>query len=118
MPKHRFDTIAVKGGYDWEDQIRYRTVEPPIIQSVVYPYESADWAADLFQYKTDGFMYGRMDNPTTDIFEKRMAMLEGAGAGIATSSGMAALFMVAHHLAGAGDEITYGSTAEPSSSSP
>ncbi|UCF05815.1 MAG: O-acetylhomoserine aminocarboxypropyltransferase/cysteine synthase [bacterium] len=117
MPKYRFDTIAVKGGFDWDEQLRYRTVEPPIIQSAVYPYESADWAAELFRYETEGFIYGRIDNPTNDIFEKRMAMLEGGEAGLATGSGMAAIFMVAHHLVGVGDEITssirvYGGTQQ------
>jgi len=117
MGDYRFDTIAVKGGYDWEEQLRYNTMVPPIIQSAVYPYESAEWAADLYSYKIEGFAYGRINNPTNDIFEKRMAMLEGAEAGLATASGMAAVFMVAHHLAQAGEEITssgrvYGGTFE------
>ncbi len=117
MGDYRFDTIAVKGGYDREEQLRYRTMAPPIIQSAVYPYESAEWAADLYSYKIEGFAYGRINNPTNDIFEKRMAMLEGAEAGLATASGMAAVFMVAHHLVQAGEEITssgriYGGTFE------
>lgn len=117
MPKPRFDTIAVKGGYDWEEQLRYRTMAPPIIQSAVFPYESAEYAADLYSHKIEGFAYGRINNPTNDIFEKRMAMLEGGEAGLAAASGMAAVFMAAHHLVEAGDEITcsnrvYGGTFE------
>jgi len=113
----RFDTVAVKGGFDWEEQLRYRTMAPPIIQSAVFPYESAEWAADLYSYKIEGFAYGRINNPTNDIFEKRLAMLEGAEAGLATASGMAAVFMVAHHLVEAGEEITssvrvYGGTQQ------
>jgi O-acetylhomoserine/O-acetylserine sulfhydrylase-like pyridoxal-dependent enzyme len=115
--KLRFDTAAVKGGFTREDQLRYHTMAPPIIQSAVFPYESAQWAADLYSYKIDGFAYGRINNPTNDIFEKRMAMLEGGEAGLATSSGMAAIFMAAHHLVEAGDEIAssirvYGGTFE------
>jgi O-acetylhomoserine/O-acetylserine sulfhydrylase-like pyridoxal-dependent enzyme len=48
---------------------------PPIIQAAVFPYESAQWAADLYSYKIEGFAYGLINNPTNDIFEKRMAML-------------------------------------------
>jgi O-acetylhomoserine/O-acetylserine sulfhydrylase-like pyridoxal-dependent enzyme len=115
--KWRFDTVSVKGGYEWDEQLRYRTMAPPIIQSAVFPYESAQWAADLYSYKIEGFAYGRINNPTNDIFEKRMAMLEGAEAGLGTASGMAAVFMVAHHLVEAGEEITssirvYGGTQQ------
>jgi len=115
--KRRFDTLQVKGGYSREDQLRYNTMAPPLIQSAVFPYESAQWAADLYSYKIEGFAYGRINNPTNDILEKRMALLEGAEAGLATASGMAATFMVAHHLVEAGDEIVcqnrvYGGTYE------
>ncbi len=117
MKKYKFDTISVKGGYDWDEQLRYRTMAPPIIQSAVFPYESAEFAADLYSYKIEGFAYGRINNPTNDIFEKRMALLEGGETGLATASGMAAIFMVAHHLVAAGDEITssvrvYGGTQQ------
>ncbi len=115
--KHRFDTISVKGGFPWDEQLRYRTMAPPLIQSAVFPYESAEWAADLYSYKIEGFAYGRINNPTNDIFEKRMALLEGGEAGLATSSGMAAIFMVLHHLVVAGEEIVssirvYGGTQQ------
>ena len=115
--KLRFDTMAVKGGFGREEQLRYHTMAPPLIQSAVFPYESAQWAADLYSYKIEGFAYGRINNPTNDILEKRMAMLEGAEAGLATSSGMAAIFMAVHHLVEAGDEIVcsnrvYGGTYE------
>ncbi|RJR30491.1 MAG: O-acetylhomoserine aminocarboxypropyltransferase/cysteine synthase [Candidatus Latescibacterota bacterium] len=115
--KQRFDTVAVKGGFPWEEQLRYHTMAPPIIQAAVFPYESAQWAADLYSYKIEGFAYGRINNPTNDIFEKRMAMLEGGEAGLATSSGMAAIFMVLHHLVESGQEIVssirvYGGTQQ------
>lgn len=115
--KPRFDTLAVKGGFPWEEQLRYNTMAPPLIQSAVFPYESAEWAADLYSYKIEGFAYGRINNPTCDIFEKRMALLEGSEAALGTASGMAAIFMVAHHLVRAGEEITssvrvYGGTQQ------
>jgi O-acetylhomoserine/O-acetylserine sulfhydrylase-like pyridoxal-dependent enzyme len=117
MSKLRFDTISVKGGFDWDEQLRYRTMAPPIIQSAVFPYESAEWAADLYSYKIEGFAYGRINNPTNDILEKRMAMLEGGEAALGTASGMAAVFMVLHHLVEAGEEVTssirvYGGTQQ------
>jgi len=113
----RFDTLAVKGGYPWEEQLRYNTMPPPLIQSSVFPYESAEWAAELYSYKREGFAYGRINNPTCDIFEKRMALLEGTEAALGTSSGMAAIFMVAHHLVESGEEIVssqrvYGGTQQ------
>ena len=115
--KQRFDTMAVKGGFSREEQLRYHTMAPPIIQSAVFPYESAQWAADLYSYKIEGFAYGRINNPTNDILEKRMAMLEGAEAGLACSSGMSAIFMVMHHLVEAGEEVVssirvYGGTQQ------
>lgn len=115
--KPRFDTMAVKGGYPWEEQLRHQTMAPPLIQSAVFPYESAEWAADLYSYKIEGFAYGRINNPTNDIFERRMAMLESGEAGLATASGMAAIFMVLHHLVEAGEEIVssirvYGGTQQ------
>jgi O-acetylhomoserine/O-acetylserine sulfhydrylase-like pyridoxal-dependent enzyme len=115
--KLRFDTIAVKGGFGWDEQLRYHTMAPPLIQSAVFPYESAQWAADLYSYKIEGFAYGRINNPTNDIFEKRVAMMEGAEAGLGTASGMAAIFMVLHHLVAAGEEVTssirvYGGTQQ------
>jgi len=115
--KLRFDTLAVKGGFPWDEQLRYRTMAPPLIQSAVFPYESAEWAADLYSYKIEGFAYGRINNPTCDIFEKRMSELEGAEASLGTASGMAAVFMVAHHLVAAGEEIVssqrvYGGTQQ------
>ena len=113
----RFDTLSVKGGYSREDQLRYHTMAPPLIQSAVFPYESAEWAADLYSYKIEGFAYGRINNPTNDILEQRMALLESAEAGLACSSGMAAEFIAAHHIVEAGDEIVcsnriYGGTQQ------
>jgi len=115
MKKWNFDTIAIHGGFDWEESLQYNSIVVPIIQSAVYPLKSAEYAADLFSHKAEGFFYGRIDNPTVAVFEKRMAALEGAEAGLGTASGLAALFMIVHHLVKAGDEIVssnqvYGGT--------
>ena len=87
----------------------------PIYQSVAYPYEDAREAAEIFRAEKPGYTYGRWDNPTVEVFEKRMAALEGAEAGIATASGMAAIFLLVHQLVKAGEEIVssnrvYGGT--------
>ncbi|MFQ6618175.1 MAG: O-acetylhomoserine aminocarboxypropyltransferase/cysteine synthase family protein [Fidelibacterota bacterium] len=117
MCDYGFDTIAIHGGYSFRESLRYETSVVPIIQSAVYPFESSEYAAKLFKYEVEGFIYGRIDNPTNAVFEKRIAGLEGGEAGLATSSGMAAIFMVAHHLVQVGDEIVssnrvYGGTFE------
>ncbi|MHA1224115.1 MAG: PLP-dependent transferase, partial [Candidatus Heimdallarchaeaceae archaeon] len=87
---YRFDTLSIHSG---EDVIENGTISPPIYQSVAYPYESADYAAKLFRYEIEGYMYGRMDNPTNAMFEERLAALESTDKALATSSGMAAIFI-------------------------
>lgn len=111
--KHKFNTKALHGGYTPSGADRSRVV--PLHQSVAHLFSDTKEAAALFEGKQEGFIYGRINNPTVDIFEKRMAELEGAEAGLGTSSGMAAIFMIAAHLAQAGDEIVssnrvYGGT--------
>ena len=111
--KHKFNTKALHGGYTPSGADRSRVV--PLHQSVAYLFSDTKEAAALFEGKQEGFIYGRINNPTVDIFEKRMAELEGAEAGLGTSSGMAAIFMIAAHLAQSGDEIVssnrvYGGT--------
>jgi O-acetylhomoserine/O-acetylserine sulfhydrylase-like pyridoxal-dependent enzyme len=71
--------------------------------------------ANLFLGKEEGFIYGRMNNPTVDIFEKRMAALEDAEAGLATASGMSGIFMLAAYFLRQGQEVVssdrvYGGT--------
>lgn len=93
--KWRFDTLCIHSGHD---VLETGTIAPPIYQSVAYPYESAEYAAKLFRYEIDGYMYGRMDNPTNAMFEKRMADLELTEKALATSSGMAAEFISCFEL--------------------
>ncbi|MHA1827668.1 MAG: O-acetylhomoserine aminocarboxypropyltransferase/cysteine synthase family protein [Candidatus Heimdallarchaeaceae archaeon] len=103
---YRFDTLSIHSG---EDVIKNGTISPPIYQSVAYPYESADYAAKLFRYEIEGYMYGRMDNPTNAMFEERLAALESTDKALATSSGMAAIFITCIHLLQKGDSFVTSS---------
>lgn len=87
----------------------------PIYQSTSFVFEDTADAADLFALQKYGSIYSRISNPTTAAFEERMASLEGGIGAVATASGMAAEFMVATALAGAGDHLVasasvYGGT--------
>lgn len=95
-----FDTHCIHTGHD---VLKTNTITPPIYQSVAYPYESADYAAKLFRYEIEGFMYGRMDNPTNQMLEERMAAVELTEKALATGSGMSAIFMACIHLMEKGD---------------
>jgi O-acetylhomoserine/O-acetylserine sulfhydrylase-like pyridoxal-dependent enzyme len=90
-----FDTLCVHAGHD---VLETNTITPPIYQSVAYPFESAEYAAQLFRYEIEGFMYGRMDNPTNKMFEDRLAAIELTEKALATSSGMSAIFIACLHL--------------------
>jgi O-acetylhomoserine/O-acetylserine sulfhydrylase-like pyridoxal-dependent enzyme len=113
MSNWKFDTIALHGAHDSLD---VGSIVTPIHQSVAYPFETTQQGADAYAAAKEGlFCYGRWDNPTVDVFEKRLAMLEGGEAAIATSSGMAAILLICHHLLGSGDEFVssnrvYGGT--------
>ncbi|MCP4591628.1 MAG: aminotransferase class I/II-fold pyridoxal phosphate-dependent enzyme, partial [bacterium] len=91
------------------------SMSTPIYQSVAYPYADAREAAAIVAGEKPGFTYGRWDNPTVQVYEKRMAALEGTEAALATSSGMAAILILTHQLVEAGDEVVssnrvYGGT--------
>ena len=77
----------------------------PIFQTTAYEFQNVQHAADRFTLKDVGNIYTRLTNPTTDIFEKRFASLEGGEAAIATSSGMSAIFFAIVNSAQAGDNI-------------
>ena len=109
---HKFDTLCLHAGHD---VFETNSIVPPIYQSVAYPYESAEYAAKLYNYEIEGFTYGRMDNPTSKIFEDRLAALELSEKGLLTSSGMAAEFIACVGLLDKGAEFvssgtTYGGT--------
>ncbi|WP_408956329.1 O-acetylhomoserine aminocarboxypropyltransferase/cysteine synthase family protein [Natroniella sp. ANB-PHB2] len=101
---YSFDTIALHGGYDpKEDSSGARAV--PIHQTTSYVFDDADHAARLFALEEAGNIYTRITNPTNSVLEQRVAALEGAEAGLATSSGMAAINLTALTLAEGGGEI-------------
>jgi len=97
-----FDTHCIHTGHD---VLETNTITPPIYQSVAYPYESAEYAAQLFRYEIEGFMYGRMDNPTNHMLEERVAAVELTEKALATGSGMSAIFMACIHLMEKGDSF-------------
>ncbi len=106
-------TLAVHGGQSPDPTTKARAV--PIYQTTSYIFDDADHAARLFGLKEFGNIYTRIMNPTTDVFEKRVAALEGGAAALATSSGQAAETLALTTLASAGDEIVsstslYGGT--------
>src|SRR5665213_2779838 len=111
--QHQLATLAVHAGQVPDPATGSRAV--PIYQTTSYVFQDADHAARLFALKEFGNIYTRIMNPTTDVFEKRVAALEGGVAGLATASGQAAETLIALTLASAGDEIVsttslYGGT--------
>ncbi len=111
--KYKFRTNALHSSYMPSDPDFSRAA--PLYQSVAHLFKNARHAANLFALKEEGFIYSRINNPTVDIFEKRMAELEGTEAGLATASGMSAIFIISACLAISGNEIVssdsvYGGT--------
>jgi O-acetylhomoserine (thiol)-lyase len=96
------ETLAIHHGYEKDIQ---KTMAVPLYQTTAYEFDSAEHAANLFGLKELGNIYTRLMNPTTDVFEKRVASLEGAVCAVATSSGMSAIFLSVINLAEAGDNI-------------
>jgi len=95
-------TEALHAGYEKDSQ---STMAVPIYQTTAYEFRDVEHAANLFALKELGNIYTRLNNPTTDVFEKRMTALEGGEAALATSSGMSAIFYAIANAAEAGDNI-------------
>ncbi|QOY51165.1 O-acetylhomoserine aminocarboxypropyltransferase/cysteine synthase family protein [Candidatus Sulfurimonas baltica] len=95
-------TKALHAGYEKDSQ---GTMAVPIYMTTAYEFRDVEHAANLFALKELGNIYTRLNNPTTDVFEKRFAQLEGGEAAIATSSGMSAIFYAIANAAEAGDNI-------------
>lgn len=107
------ETIAVHGGQTVDPATLSRAV--PLYQTTSYVFQSPDHAARLFALQEFGNIYTRIMNPTTDVFEQRMAQLEGGVGALAVASGQAAITYSILNIAGAGDEIVsatslYGGT--------
>lgn len=106
------ETIALHGGYDGNEQ---GTMAVPIYQTTAYAFDSTEHAANLFALKDLGNIYTRLMNPTTEVLEKRFALMEEGAAAIATASGASAIFYAFANVAEAGDNIlvakqAYGGT--------
>ncbi len=110
---YRYETLQLHAGQEPDPTTKSRAV--PIYQTSSYVFDDADDAADLFDLKKFGNIYTRIMNPTTDVFEKRIAALEGGVAALATASGQAAQLLAITNLAQAGENIVstqllYGGT--------
>jgi O-acetylhomoserine (thiol)-lyase len=103
-----FETLQLHAGQEVDPTTNSRAV--PIYQTTSYVFNDADHAANLFALKELGNIYTRIMNPTTDVFEKRMAALEGGVGALAVASGSAAITYAIQNLAHAGDEIVAAST--------
>ena len=97
------ETIAIHGGY--ESDTNTKAVAVPIFQTVAYEFDDAQHGADLFDLAVPGNIYTRIMNPTNAVLEARMAAMEGGLAGLAVSSGMAAINYAILTLASAGNNI-------------
>ncbi len=99
-------TKALHAGYEKDSQ---STMAVPIYQTTAYEFRDVEHAANLFALKELGNIYTRLNNPTTDVFEKRFTEMEEGEAAIATSSGMSAIFYAIANCAEAGDNIVCAS---------
>jgi len=99
----RFETLQLHAGQEIDPATRSRAV--PIYQTTSYAFENSEHAANLFGLKQFGNIYTRIMNPTTDVFEKRMAALEGGVSALATASGQAAQFLALTNIMQAGDNF-------------
>jgi O-acetylhomoserine (thiol)-lyase len=111
--KLKVETLALHGGQEPDAVTGSRAV--PIYQTTSYQFKNTEHAANLFGLKEFGNIYTRLMNPTTDVFEKRMALLDGGVGALAFSSGQSAITVGLLNIAQAGDEIVsadnlYGGT--------
>src|SRR5215213_5553008 len=108
-----FDTLELHAGQEVDSATTARAV--PIYQSTSYVFHDTEHAANLFSLAEEGNIYTRIMNPTTDVFENRIAALEKGVGALATASGQAAQALAILNIMGAGDEIVsaaelYGGT--------
>ena len=113
MSKYKFETLQVHAGQVTDPTTHSRAL--PIYQTTSYTFTDAQDGADLFALKKFGNIYTRLMNPTTDVFEKRIAALEGGTSALATASGHSAQFLALNNIVSAGDNFVttshlYGGT--------
>jgi len=111
--KYRLETLALHAGQTVDSDTLSRAV--PIYQTTSYLFKDTDHAGNLFALKEFGNIYTRLMNPTTDVFEKRIAAMEGGVGGLAFSSGQSAIYVSIFNICGAGGHIVssnslYGGT--------
>ncbi|WP_448698630.1 O-acetylhomoserine aminocarboxypropyltransferase/cysteine synthase family protein [Mucilaginibacter sp. AW1-3] len=109
----KFETLQLHAGQEADPTTGSRAV--PLYQTTSYVFKNAEHGANLFALKEFGNIYSRIMNPTTDVFEKRIAALEGGVAALATASGQAAQFLALNNILQAGDNFVtapylYGGT--------
>lgn len=110
---YKFETLQIHAGQEVDKTTNARAV--PIYQTTSYVFDDAQHGADLFGLRKFGNIYTRLMNPTTDVFEKRIAALEGGVTALATSSGQSAQFIAINNFVQAGDNFVstshlYGGT--------
>lgn len=111
--EYHLETLALHAGHKVDSDTLSRAV--PIYQTTSYVFKNTDHAANLFALKEFGNIYTRLMNPTTDVFEKRMAALDGGVGGLAFSSGQSAIYTSIFNICGAGQHVVssnslYGGT--------
>ena len=104
---YRFETLQLHAGHKPDAETKSRAV--PIYQTTSYVFDNTEHAANLFGLKEFGNIYTRIMNPTTAVFEERIAKLENGAAALATASGHAAQFLTISTIAEAGDNIVASS---------
>lgn len=107
MSDYKFETLQLHAGQEVDPTTNSRAV--PIYQTTSYVFDNAEHAANLFGLKEFGNIYTRIMNPTTDVFEKRMAALEGGVAAVATASGQSAQFLALTNIMENGDNFVSSS---------
>jgi O-acetylhomoserine/O-acetylserine sulfhydrylase len=113
MSNLHFETLQLHAGQEIDPTTRSRAV--PIYQTTSFTFRDSEHGANLFALKEFGNIYTRIMNPTTDVFEKRVAALEGGVAALATGSGQAAQFLALNNILQSGDNFVsstflYGGT--------
>jgi O-acetylhomoserine/O-acetylserine sulfhydrylase len=103
MSSQHFETLQQHAGQEPDPTTGSRAV--PIYQTTSFTFKNSEHGANLFALKEFGNIYTRIMNPTTDVFEKRVAALEGGVAGLATASGQAAQFLALTNIMGSGDNF-------------
>lgn len=107
-PSKSFATNAIHHGYD--PQKYEGSLVPPLHMTSTFVFETAEAGGEMFAGEREGHVYTRISNPTLDLLEKRMAVLEGAEAGLATGSGIGAISATLWTFLAAGDEIIVDKT--------